>query len=248
MSRGFSLYLDGVRAFAALVVLISHFAYTRFTDGDYVMVRECNLGSDAVIMFFVLSGFVIAFTVETRDHTWKRFAFNRASRLYSVAVRPVVLTLVFDALGSSLNPAAYDGWWYNKAPLVRTASVSALFANEWGAISLRLGTNGPYWSLSYEAAYYILFGFAVYLSGLCRPLLLAATTLLFGPKVVVLMLAWILGAVAYHYLLGGNRRPTGRLAPQCHAGRRAWIGGSLPRLPLRRCAQGAPDAIDRPAR
>jgi peptidoglycan/LPS O-acetylase OafA/YrhL len=35
MSQGFSLWLDAVRAGAALTVLFGHMAHVRFTDGDY---------------------------------------------------------------------------------------------------------------------------------------------------------------------------------------------------------------------
>ena len=200
MSRGLSLYLDALRALAALVVLLSHFAYSRFTDGRYLIIRDVNLGSDAVILFFVLSGFVIAFTRETKDLTWRQFAFNRATRLYSVALPAIGLTVVFDAIGSALHPAAYDGWWHSRTPVAVAVPVSAVFANEWGPTGLRLGTNGPYWSLSYEAAYYVLFGCAVYLRGARRWLLLAAGGFLFGLKVLLLLPAWILGAVAWRWL------------------------------------------------
>ena len=218
MSRSLSLYLDALRALAALVVLLSHFAYARFTDGRYLIIRDLNLGSDAVILFFVLSGFVIAFTRETKDLTWRQFAFNRATRLYSVALPAIGLTVAFDAIGSAMHPAAYEGWWHSRTPLSVAVPVSAVFANEWGPAGLRLGTNGPYWSLSYEAAYYVLFGCAVYLRGVRRCLLLAAGGILFGLKALLLMPAWILGAVAYHWLaLSGNSwkrdwRPVARLA------------------------------------
>lgn len=209
MSRGFSLYLDGVRTLAALVVLMSHSAYSRFTDGDYLIVRELNLGSDAVILFFVMSGCVVAFTVDTKDRTWKSFVFNRASRLYSVALPAVALTIVFDAIGSSIDPVAYDGWWHGKEPLPVSTAISLLFANEWGPIGLRLGSNGPYWSLSYEAGYYILFGIAVYMSGLRRAVLLFGAAALLGPKILVLMPSWICGVVVWRRL-AANRGPLGR--------------------------------------
>ena len=42
MSRGLSLYLDALRTFAALIVFLSHFAYVRFTEGRYLLIRELN--------------------------------------------------------------------------------------------------------------------------------------------------------------------------------------------------------------
>lgn len=67
MTRGFSIYLDALRLSAALLVLVSHIAYSRFSNGDLGWMRALNLGSDAVILFFVLSGFVIAFTTAAKQ-------------------------------------------------------------------------------------------------------------------------------------------------------------------------------------
>lgn len=214
MSRGLSLYLDGLRALAALVVLVSHVAYPRFTRGDYAFVRELNLGSDAVILFFVLSGFVIAFVCHTKDSCWRSFAFNRATRLYSVALPAVAATALFDAAGLAVAPATYDGWWYSDVPLLLSAPIALLFANEWSAFAVRLGTNGPWWSLSYEVAYYVLFGLVFYLRGRRRLLLLALALPLFGLKALLLMPAWIMGVAVYRLLrdTGGAPQPGGRVA------------------------------------
>ena len=52
MNRGFSLYLDAIRFLAATLVLFSHVAYPRYSNGDLMWMRDLNLGSDAVILFF----------------------------------------------------------------------------------------------------------------------------------------------------------------------------------------------------
>lgn len=223
MSRGLSLYLDGLRAAAALVVLFSHFAYPRFTNGDFAVVRTLDVGSDAVILFFVLSGFVIAFARHTKDATWKSFAFSRATRLYSVAIPAVALTLAFDAIGKAADPASYDGWWYSAVPAVVTAPVSLLFANEWGPIGVRFGTNGPWWSLSYEVAYYALFGVFVYLRGARRWAVLGAAAVIFGPKVLALMPAWIFGAVVYRRL----QTSCGRVATEGGAAESTLVAAAI---------------------
>src|SRR5690606_31622744 len=111
MTRFFSLYLDALRFLAAMVVFVSHFAYPRFTDGDYMIIRDLNLGSDAVVFFFVLSGLVISYTVEVKDKTLKQYAFSRATRLYSVVIPVLLLTVLMDGIGSRIAPAVYDGWW-----------------------------------------------------------------------------------------------------------------------------------------
>ncbi|MEM8755449.1 MAG: acyltransferase family protein, partial [Pseudomonadota bacterium] len=75
MNPRLSAHLDLLRVLAALVVLFSHFAYARFSRGDYLFVREWNLGSDAVVVFFVLSGYVVAHTAARPGMTFGRFAF-----------------------------------------------------------------------------------------------------------------------------------------------------------------------------
>lgn len=103
MSRGFSVYLDAVRFAAAFVVLISHLAYPRFTRGDLQFIRHWDLGRDAVIIFFVLSGVVIAYAAE-RDGTLGTFVFNRVTRLYSVMAPALLLTIVLDLTGQLIHP------------------------------------------------------------------------------------------------------------------------------------------------
>jgi peptidoglycan/LPS O-acetylase OafA/YrhL len=231
ISPRLSAHLDLLRLAAALIVVLSHFAYPRFTDGDYLVIRTLNLGSDAVILFFVLSGFVIAHAAEQKDNSLGRFFFQRATRLYSVAVPAVLLTLACDRLGAALAPDVYDGWWYAESPAVFVLLHGLLFSNEWGPIGFRLGTNGPYWSLSYEAAYYILFGIAFYLRGLRRILLLALAIAAFGVKVLALMPAWLLGVAVYRALKADARATQATLWTLALAPPLAYAGFQATGLP-----------------
>lgn len=207
MTPRLSTYLDLLRVVAALVVLLSHWAYPRFTRGDHLWIRELNLGSDAVVLFFVLSGLVIAWTAGTADRTAGRYAFRRVTRLLSVAAPALLLTLLLDRLGSRLDPEAYRGWWYHPAPAWRVLLQGLSFTSEWGPFGFRPGTNGPYWSLSYEAAYYLLFGIAVFTRGARRLLLLALGALAVGVKVLALAPSWLLGVAVARALREPVRRP-----------------------------------------
>ncbi|MGF1552724.1 MAG: acyltransferase family protein [Paracoccaceae bacterium] len=203
MDRGVSLWLDALRAFAAIVVVLSHLAYPRFTRGDYIVLREWNVGSDAVILFFVLSGVVIAYAAE-RDATLGRFAFNRLTRLWSVLLPALVLTFAFDRVGVAIDPSAYPAAFHNPLPLWELLARGLSFTNEWAFPErLRLGTNGPLWSLSYEAAYYAMFAAAAFASGWRRAGALALVALLAGPQVLLLMPAWLMGVWLWRRLRGG---------------------------------------------
>ena len=197
MNLRFSLYLDFLRFTAAMIVFFSHFAYPRFTDGDYVWARELNIGSDAVVFFFVLSGLVIAYTTDVKDKDLKQYSFNRFTRLFSVIVPALLLTIILDEVGRYLNPQNYEGFWYALSPIWEQLLRGLTLSTEWAHQGFRIGSNGPYWSLSYEAAYYVLFGIAFYMTGIKRALLLCFLIPFFGLPVLLLFPAWLLGVWVY---------------------------------------------------
>ncbi|MEM6577786.1 MAG: acyltransferase [Pseudomonadota bacterium] len=204
MTRGLSLWLDWLRVLATLVVVFSHLAYPRFTETRYAFMRDWNLGSDAVIVFFVISGLVIAFAAE-RDGSAGRFAFNRTTRLFSVLAPALVLTLAFDAMGVRIDPASYPQGFYNPHPTGEFLIRGLTFSNEWALPgALRLGTNGPLWSLSYEAAYYLLFGVAMFLRGITRLIVLVTICLVVGLNILLLAPAWLMGVLVWRWIAAGG--------------------------------------------
>ncbi len=203
MTPYFSYYLNLVRFLAAIIVLLSHYAYPHFTDGDYLIIRELNLGSDAVVLFFVLSGLVIAYSAEQKDKNINTYFFNRFTRLYSVAVPAVILTYILDQIGSSFDPDAYYGFWYNPLSFGEMLFTGLTFSGEWGIAAERLGTNGPYWSLSYEFMYYLMFGFFVFTKGAMRIFALILAVFLAGPRVLLLMPIWVMGCWVYSKIRSG---------------------------------------------
>lgn len=203
MNRGLSIWLDTLRVWATITVVLSHVAYPRFTRGDYIFIRELNLGSDSVIVFFVISGMVIAYAAG-RDAKLTTYAFNRATRLLSVLLPALLLTFAFDQIGRNIGPDAYTSF-YNHLSLTELLTRGLSMSNEWSAFErLRLGTNGPLWSLSYEAAYYVLFAVAFFLSGVRRIAVLGCFALLVGPGVLLLMPAWLMGVWLWNWVANGG--------------------------------------------
>lgn len=189
-----SVYLDALRGLAALVVFVAHAMLQKFHGGDAFVLPGFNFGLDAVVVFFVISGFVVAHAAQGR--TLEHFVFARASRLWSVAVPAVIFTFVLDRIGVAANPAAYDGPHYNSLSFAQYLFYGLTFANEWSLAGERVGVNNPLWSLSYEAAYYVLFAIAFYTTGLRRIALLGAGVVLFGLNVLLLLPAWLAGVGA----------------------------------------------------
>lgn len=197
MTPFLSAYLNLARFTAAMVVLASHFAYVRYTGGSYLFIRDLNLGSDAVVVFFVLSGLVISFSADQKDKSIGSFLFLRMTRLYSVAIPALIFTYILDQIGSKNYALAYEGWWFNDISIWKMLLSGLSFTNEWDLNIVRLGTNGPYWSLSYEFAYYIMFAFAYYLRGWKRAALIFFVVYITGPRIWVLYPVWLMGCLAY---------------------------------------------------
>ncbi|MBU0499837.1 MAG: acyltransferase [Gammaproteobacteria bacterium] len=196
MNKETSLYLDLVRFVSALLVLFAHFSMPRFSDA--VLADLYPLGHGAVIVFFVLSGYVIAFVADTKERNLCSFAISRFARLYSVLVPALLLVPLLDALGQSVNALVYLDQTRSSYFLGRFLA-HLLFVQEFWWGSVRYFSDAPLWSLGFEFWYYLLFAVAVYLNGRKRLLLLLAGCLLAGPKILVLMPPWLLGVALYHF-------------------------------------------------
>ena len=98
MKNGTSLYLDCVRFFVALTVFLEHTReHTRNFRGFWMshLFWDRHLGSHsqiAVIVLFVLSGYVIAHVLATRERTLSEYVSSRLGRLYSVVLPALLLS------------------------------------------------------------------------------------------------------------------------------------------------------------
>lgn len=70
-----SIYLDLVRLISALLVLFFHANYPRF-HGEWLNAFQAY-GHDAVIVFFVLSGFVVAYSAKYKDKNLESYTISR---------------------------------------------------------------------------------------------------------------------------------------------------------------------------
>lgn len=202
MNRALSLYLDVVRFCAALLVLLHHAADPRL--GTLLPHFLTSTGTDPVVVFFVLSGFVIAYTAETKDLSPGDYAVSRLSRLYSVVLPAIVLTLVLDKIGSQFNPVMYAERDYDASAdfdhqAYGPPILTSLFLNEIWWLNVWPGTNAPFWSIGYEAPYYVLFGFLFYARDRIKLIGVIAACALIGPSVLLLAPVWFLGVATWHW-------------------------------------------------
>jgi peptidoglycan/LPS O-acetylase OafA/YrhL len=139
--------LTGIRFFAALDVVLFHTSGWADWSGG-VLRGIVSSGYVAVSLFFVLSGFILAYTYGQRGIERREFYVARFARIYPVYALGLVLAAPFfvrdhvraHALGSMLG---------------RGAAVTTLLQAH--VPSWALAWNPPAWSLSVEAFFYLLF-------------------------------------------------------------------------------------------
>jgi peptidoglycan/LPS O-acetylase OafA/YrhL len=137
--------LDVLRGLAAACVVLSHYSShcVRYLGGGPFRVHlDTIYGFYAVNLFFMISGFVIYFTLE-RSATWKDFAFSRATRLYPTYWSALTLMVLLETLVFG-KPFWIRGYVANMTMLQEFAGFSNL--------------DVVFWSLTVEMAFYATMG------------------------------------------------------------------------------------------
>lgn len=155
--------LDGLRGIAALVVVFHHSLLTLPSIGEYPGVPKIgsmvwwlevsplklfSAGAEAVLVFFVLSGFVLVLPVIRRPgYDWVSYYFRRSIRLYLPVVASVALAAIIIIATQRVangNGSAWVAAWSIPSP-------------NWGIFvgSLDIFENGnpannPLWTLRWE--------------------------------------------------------------------------------------------------
>jgi peptidoglycan/LPS O-acetylase OafA/YrhL len=196
MPLNFSSYLDLVRFLAAMVVFLGHASGMDWTAG--FLWQLGGYGDTCVVIFFVLSGFVIAYVTDVKERTWEVYFSSRAARLWSVVLPALVLTFLIDWVGVRVAPELYLGrpWYAGDYPVLRYLA-SLLMVQEVWHFQLVPGINAPFWSLSYEAIYYLLFGIIFFARQRLKWLAVALLLVAAGPVIAALFPIWGFGFFAY---------------------------------------------------
>ncbi|MDY0960502.1 acyltransferase [Massilia sp. CFBP9026] len=213
LDQPFSVYLDLVRFLAALAVVAMHmrqFGLVEAPGADLLTL----FGREAVMAFFVLSGFVIAYTTEQRRPSARDYALARAARIYSVALPVLLLAFACASLvrghlmtGMDLHYQLAKPWFYIPFHL--------LFLGDLWSLAEVPPWLGPWWSLNYEVWYYVLFGVACYVRGPWRLPALGLVLAVMGVKLWLLLPVWLAGVALYHW--------QARHTLSCALARLGWI-------------------------
>jgi peptidoglycan/LPS O-acetylase OafA/YrhL len=232
-------FLDGLRGLAAVYVMIGHARWLLWEGYSEGYVKHPNqystlnkllmyffslfkFGHEAVLFFFVLSGFVIHLKYAKNlskpspaKFNWFDYLFRRAKRIYPPFLIALIITFLLDNLGRGMQWSIYNGTtpyqlinenFGHCSWDLKTFSGNLLFLyKQYVPI---YGTNGPAWSLKYEWWFYMLYPLFLLMGTkkIIYPTLVLV--LLFGasffpkfwpeglfPDVFSMMITWWLGVI-----------------------------------------------------
>ena len=191
-----SFFLDLLRLIAAFSVFYFHVVLLWYPQANSdLLVR---FGHRAVIVFFVLSGYVIAYSTLRKERDPQGYVLSRLSRLYSVLLPALVWTALLQIVGTHLNPAPY--LQIDRGHDVLRYGIVALFLQSAWTLNISPPTNGPFWSLCHEFWYYSLFGAAVLIPRRgWKAAAILILALICGMNVLLLMPSWLMGVACYRY-------------------------------------------------
>lgn len=183
-----SVFLDLVRFCAALVVAFDHLG--DYTNGLFWQIG--SFGPQAVDVFFVLSGYVIAYAVANRESDFTQYAVSRCARLYSVVRPTLIISFVLGIAGTALRPAMH---WGDTSLIAYLRCL--VFTNQLWFSNVTPGYNGPFWSLGYEVWYYLIFAGAYFGKGFWRIALTLLCITAAGPRIMIMFPLWLMGVAAW---------------------------------------------------
>ena len=155
-------HFDALRGLAAVVVLFHHFHLAITTKPVPFYLRPFTAGESAVVLFFVLSGYVLSLPYwKAKQLPYKKYIVRRAFRIYApYAVAVCVAVLVGGRLLFSHLPLTP---WFNhtwQSALTPSMILSQFVCKNSGAV------NTAFWSLRYEMEMSIIFPFVCYILGM----------------------------------------------------------------------------------
>jgi peptidoglycan/LPS O-acetylase OafA/YrhL len=201
LNKQFSQYLDLLRIAAAILVLLAHISHPAFTNGALLLPDQ--IGYSSVMIFFVLSGYVITYVACERESTLLDFSISRFSRVYSVVIPAIVLTASVDVLIINVTPFHHALELRSSIPNYQYAGftkyliMSVLFGNQAWGLRESLFSNSAYWSMCFEVYYYVLFATMFYFRGAPRIVLVTIALMFIGPAPLLRFDLWLLGAGTY---------------------------------------------------
>lgn len=197
ITGGSSFFLDSLRIVAALTVLFVHAHDQWFPSGENPASNFGKTAHAAVVVFFVLSGFVIAHTTTSNNRGMVQYFQARFTRLWSIVLPALLITGLIEFLVIHVDIGLMVK--YSRGFSLPRYIISGCFLNEIWFFSSAPPINVPLWSLGYEFWYYVIFGLWFYRkSGWLFYLPAIAACLFVGPNILLMFPIWLAGCFVYN--------------------------------------------------
>lgn len=162
------VYLDLVRATAAVAVLVGHAANIFLKESG---VANSGIEIFGVLVFFILSGFLISFSVFQRtgqsQYGFTEFFIDRFCRIYCAFLPALAFVWLVDAWSAEFPTYAWQDrfniptaignvFMMQDFPLFQIARRLGAQDNVW--FIRTFGSAGPFWTISIEWWIYMVFG------------------------------------------------------------------------------------------
>jgi peptidoglycan/LPS O-acetylase OafA/YrhL len=205
-----SVALDILRGFAAVVVLFVHVRGATFVEFGTlppeqktslvaVLFGFTRLGQEAVLVFFVLSGFLVGGQIIDRSRKGNfdltTYAIDRCTRIFLPLIPACVLTAI-------VSSVVFD-------QRVSIVQLAANMSGMNGIVAPTMAHNLPLWSLSYEIWFYVCGGTLGYLGARSTSvgalLVMAFSTVIFSILRPEFLMYWAFGALMTLFLKANFR-------------------------------------------
>ena len=164
ISPSLSSALDILRALAAFLVVANHVGEVLFQFDDHLdpfnlfIFQFLYLGHQAVMILFVVSGFLIGRAgVQCFTKNGQKvfdYGVDRITRIYVVLIPALIIGFVLDQILLQLHAGAeFDYVGQRTSWLIFLANLFGLQT----VLAPTFGSNGPLWSLACELWYYFMF-------------------------------------------------------------------------------------------
>lgn len=177
-------WLDALRGFAAIVVALFHLSpHVIGMEKHLLIYRYFDFGKYGVLLFFLVSGYVIPMSLE-KHGSLRKFWIGRLFRIYPAFLFSIAVILVLIATGVMKSPnLRMQG--ETATAVLGQATMLQDFIGVGGLIT-------PFWTLSFEMAFYLIVA-GLFVWGLHR------------------LSAWWAAGLAVLAVLGGTHLPDGLL-------------------------------------
>ena len=149
--------LDSIRGIAALVVVLQHFGLALPENESNIFFHLQRGGHRAVIVFFLLSGFVLTLPLRTgRRQRYPTFVVRRICRIYLPYVAALILAIAADWVVGQRpigNQWVDQSWSHPITGALVGAHLVFLGQYDWSQL------NTAFWSLIYEMRISLVFPF-----------------------------------------------------------------------------------------